>query len=187
MKTRYPRKAAIAVAKQMVQELTPVTERLVVAGSLRRMKTEVGDVEIVYIPRKENRPVPGSLFDRADYDLATLCILDMEARGILTRRESVTGHTSFGEKNKLMLHAASGIPVDFFATSAECWWNYLVCRTGSAENNTTIATAARLNGKRWNPYGPGFVCLKTGDIFPAHSEEDVYRLAGLDFLPPSHR
>lgn len=187
MKTKYPRKAAIAVARELVRELAPVTERLIVAGSLRRLKPEVGDIELLYIPRFENRPIPGTLFDSRDYDLATLAILELEARGILRKRESVTGSTAFGDKNKLMLHTASGIPVDFFAATPANWHNYLVCRTGSAETNTRIATAAKNRGLRWNPYGPGFSNLTTGDRLPVTSEEDVFRIAGLDFLPPSQR
>ncbi len=187
MKTRHPRKAAIAVAKELVQALTPVTERLVVAGSLRRMKSDVGDVEMLYIPRLENRPVPGTLWDRRDYDLATLEILELETRGVLRRRETATGSAIFGDRNKFMVHAASGIPVDFFSTTAACWWNYLVCRTGSAHNNAIIAAAAKIRGLRWNPYGPGFTKLDTGEIIAVRSEEDVYRIAGVDFLPPSQR
>jgi len=174
-KIRHARKDAIAVARELVRVLAPCCEKLIIAGSLRRLKPEVGDIELLYIPRTENRPVPGTLFDRKDYDLATLAILELEAAGVLRRRESTTGTTAFGEKNKLMLHVASGIPVDFFTATRTNWHNYLVCRTGSAENNTRIATAAKIRGLRWNPYGPGFTHLETGNVLPATSEEAVYQ------------
>ena len=51
IKTRFPRAAAIAVARELCEALKPHCERLIVAGSLRRMKQQVGDVEIVYIPK----------------------------------------------------------------------------------------------------------------------------------------
>jgi len=44
-----------------------------------------------------------------------------------------------GPLNKLAVYVGSGIPVDLFATTEECWFNALVCRTGSAETNVKIA------------------------------------------------
>jgi len=55
-KPKHPRADALVVAREMCAELRPVTERLIVAGSLRRRKELVGDVEILYVPKF----VPGS-------------------------------------------------------------------------------------------------------------------------------
>ena len=65
---------------------------------------------------------------------------------MLRRRLSKTGAEAWGPKNKLAVHVESGIPVDLFATSAESWWNYLVCRTGPAASNIAIAQAALAGG-----------------------------------------
>jgi len=56
-KVKYPRMAALSVAKELCDLLKPVTQRLIVAGSLRRRKEQVGDVEIVFIPKWEHRQV----------------------------------------------------------------------------------------------------------------------------------
>ena len=50
-KPRFPRKDALAVARQCVELLAPVCEQLKVCGSLRRRRETVGDVEIVFVPR----------------------------------------------------------------------------------------------------------------------------------------
>ncbi len=49
-KTKYPRADAIAVARELCAVLKPVAARIIVAGSLRRQRPMVGDVEILYIP-----------------------------------------------------------------------------------------------------------------------------------------
>ncbi len=62
----------------------------------------------------------------------------------------------WGEKNKLAVHVASGVPVDLFAATEANWFNYLVCRTGPGESNIAIASAAKAMGWQWHPYGTGF-------------------------------
>ena len=69
-KVRHPRAVAIAVARELCGLLEPVTSEMKVAGSLRRMKRQVGDVEIIFIPRIETRPE--GLFDTRTVDLAEL-------------------------------------------------------------------------------------------------------------------
>ncbi|RYD50171.1 MAG: hypothetical protein EOP83_24365, partial [Verrucomicrobiaceae bacterium] len=56
-KPRFPREAALVVAGELVHLLGPVCERIAIAGSLRRDKPEVGDVEILFVPRIEERPL----------------------------------------------------------------------------------------------------------------------------------
>lgn len=84
------------------------------------------------------------------------------------------------------MHTASGIPVDFFAATVENWFNYLVSRTGGADNNTFVASAAMKKGLRWNPYGPGFIDAEGRDVV-VESEADVYRIAGLPWQEPWER
>jgi DNA polymerase/3'-5' exonuclease PolX len=48
---RWPAAIARKVADELVQALTPRCEQICIAGSLRRGKAEVGDIEILYIPR----------------------------------------------------------------------------------------------------------------------------------------
>ena len=60
-KQKFPRAAALAVAKELCDALKPLAEKLIVAGSLRRRKQEVGDVEIVFVPKIEMRADPSDL------------------------------------------------------------------------------------------------------------------------------
>ena len=88
-KPRFPRADALAVARELCAALKPVTERLVVAGSLRRGRTDVGDVEILFIPSFEDRQL--DMFTTAPHNLAEEEIGLMLSRGILTKRLSATG------------------------------------------------------------------------------------------------
>ena len=183
-KRKFPRANALAVAKELCAALQPCCERLIVAGSLRRRKSAVGDVEILYIPRFEDRQF--DLLTVAPMNLAEEAIGGMMCRGLLSKRASKTGSFAWGAKNKLALHR-SGIPVDLFAANEENWWNYLVCRTGPADSNTRICMAAQQRGWKWTPYGAGFSRSDGGETYQVESEADVFRFVGLPFAEPWER
>jgi DNA polymerase/3'-5' exonuclease PolX len=187
-KIKYPRAQAIAAAKEILALL--IHERVIISGSLRRRKNEVGDIEILYIPKIEwKHDVEASdLFqDRArGKNLSDHSIVAMVQSGLIRPRENVIGRTTWGDKNKLAVHCASGIPVDFFATTAAAWFNYLVCRTGGSENNVRIASAAQEKGWKWHPYNCGFTD-EEGRAVRVESEQDVFRLVGLPYLEPWQR
>lgn len=188
-KKRWPRAAAMAVAEELVWRLQAVCERICVAGSLRRGKAMVGDVEILYIPRFEQRQV--DLFNIERVDQAGEVLQNLLRAHVLCQRLSARGTPAWGHKNKLAVHVASGIPVDLFAASEANWWNYLVCRTGSAESNMRIARAAIAKGWQWNPYGPGFSrggpLAGAREIVARASEREVFEFVGLPYLPPEKR
>ena len=183
-KINYPRAEALKVAKQMCVSLVDITDRLVVAGSLRRRKLEVGDVEIVYVPKMVSQTV--DFFTTCSVSAVDLMLADMLGKNIIAKRTNVKGSVMWGEKNKLAVHVASGIPVDFFAATEANWFNYLVCRTGGAQNNTAIASAAQAKGWKWNPYGAGFTDER-GQLVPVASERDVFDLVGLPYQEPWER
>lgn len=183
-KRKFPSEQAEEIAKSLASDLAPYCLRIQVAGSLRRMKAEVGDIELVYIPRFKSVAV--DLFITGEYKLTDWMLSGMIARGLLAKRRNIRGNETWGPKNKLAIHVPSGIPVDLFSTTEECWFNYLVCRTGSADNNRRIASAAQARGWKWHPYGAGFTD-QHGDLVPVHTEQDVFTLLGLPYLEPCER
>lgn len=189
MKTKFPRAAALEVARELCAGLKDCTTRLLVAGSLRRRKEEVGDVEILFIPIVAPRPDPTDLFGKeVQTDLATRWINDHEQAGVLARRLKSDGTTTWGAQNKLALHVASGIPVDFFAGTLRNFPCLTVCRTGSAETNQRICNEAIKRGLRWQPYGEGFADRMTGTTLKiCRSEQDVFAAVGLPYLEPWER
>ena len=51
-KPRFARHVALTVANELLEILKPVCDRVIIAGSLRRGKQWVGDMEILYIGKK---------------------------------------------------------------------------------------------------------------------------------------
>ncbi len=182
---RFPNEVGMQVAAELCRVLKPVCERLVVAGSLRRRKATVGDVEILYIGKTEVRQDPADMFASITVNLADEQIAALEKVGTLERRKNVNGSTMYGSKNKLMRHRVSGLPVDLFAATSANWWNYLVCRTGPADSNTRICLAAQARGWKWNPYGAGF--SRGLESVAMASEEEVFAFVGLPYANPEDR
>ena len=187
--TRWPRSVALAVVRDLLPHLQPACERLVVAGSLRRKKPDVGDIELVYISKVES--YRADFFESCIVQSADDVLAKLIDSGVIAMRPNIDGRFSWGPKNKLAIHCASGIPIDFFSTTQGNWWNYLVCRTGPKESNIRIATAAEALGWRWNPYGSGFSRggalagpAKSHDVA---SEREVFDFVGLPYLQPHER
>lgn len=184
-KPRYPLADALAIANSLVGLLETWCERIIIAGSIRRRKATVGDIELVYVPKMADIQDPDNMFMKIPAPTIDLVIRGLESQGILGRRLNIKGSETYGPRNKLMRHIRSGIGVDLFATTEACWFNYLVCRTGGSVSNIAIASAAQRLGFRWNPYGPGF--SRYGDIRPMPTEEAVFAFVGLPYKEPWER
>lgn len=190
-KRKWPHAEATEVAEKIVAALEPACESIIIAGSLRRRKPLVGDVEIVFVPKIFAGRATDLFAAPSNESCADVILGDMLKTGLLAKRQNVKGSQMWGPQNKLAVHVPTGIPVDLFVTNAESWWNYLVCRTGGAESNIAIAAAAKRRGWKWNPYGSGFSrggpLAGEEEIHLVTSERDVFEFAGLRYLEPEQR
>lgn len=185
MKMRYPLSMAQDVAGKLLEALRPYCTRIVVAGSVRRGKPLVGDVELLYISKISTM---ADLFGPAEpYAQADEVLRALIDSGVIERRYNVNGSPMWGEKNKFARHVNTGMPVDLFATDEACWENYLVCRTGPGELNTEIAMRAKQRGLMWHPYGTGFERVATGEVLPVKTEGEVFDIVGLPRMEPRER
>jgi DNA polymerase/3'-5' exonuclease PolX len=184
VKERFANKIATEAAEEITTALHGGCHRLEIAGSLRRKKPYVGDVEILYIPIFEDRKV--NLLFWEETNLVDEAIGKLLQEGIIEKRSLANKRTVWGMYNKLAIHTRTGIPVDFFRTSEATWFNYLVCRTGPASSNMRIASEALKRGWRWNPYSIGF-SNQAGETHQVLSEADVFEFVGLPYLPPEKR
>jgi DNA polymerase/3'-5' exonuclease PolX len=188
---RWAHSEAMPVARELVAQLEPFCERIMVCGSLRRQKQTVGDIEMVYVPRM----VPG--VDRSDLlappepvnqvDRALEFLL---GTGYIEQRLNVEGRATWGPENKLGRHMESGIPVDFFSSRPEAWWSQVVCRTGGLESNTRLATVALQRGWKFRPYAGGFEGRERGNRGVMHliqSEREAFEFLGLPYQEPEAR
>lgn len=183
-KKPIPRVQALAVAEELQAILAPACERIAIVGSLRRAKHTVGDIELLFVSRKSQRP--DGLFDSQQVNVASEVCDKLLADGVLAKRPNKNGIFAWGEANKLALHVASGIPVDLFATTEPAWWVALVIRTGSKETNLRLTTGAQKQGASLMAYGVGLK-WPNGNITPAFSEKSVFDLCGVPYLEPHQR
>lgn len=79
-KPKFPRADAIAAAKEILQFF--IAERVILAGSLRRRKPLIGDIEILYIPKIETQLDPNDIFreQTIQTNLSDACIVDVMIR-----------------------------------------------------------------------------------------------------------
>lgn len=188
-KTKHSYEEAMAVAEKLVTTLKPCCEQICIAGSLRRGKREVGDIEILYVPRMvSGRQVDMFSSGMALDNAAEFKIEWLEREGVLERRKNVEGHNAgWGPKNKLGVHVESGIAVDLFETTKENWFVSLVIRTGPKEFNLRLTNGAIALGRTLNAYGCGITEMVSGTVTRATSEQDVCKLCGVEYAEPERR
>jgi DNA polymerase (family 10) len=184
---RLPLAEARHIAGQIYGQLDPSCERLAIAGSIRRGRADVGDIELVAIPRFIEEPA--SLWgDTSQVSLLSQALAREEAEQVLER-------LSGGERYVKLRHVRSGLQVDLFITTPEQWGLILLIRTGPAAYSQWLVTEARrrgfhvAHGRLFHGAGhnrnDGF-CDCTQPI-PTPTEESVYAALGLLFAPPERR
>lgn len=185
MKTAIPHAEAMIVAKRYVAMLTPYCHRIAIAGSLRRKKPTVGDVEILYAPKCEDRQA--DFFTTEPIDLAHEAICTMLTNGVIAKRPSAIGVFTFGSLNKHCVDAETGISVDFFCEPNPLdWWRSLAARTGPKETSVALMTNAKLSGRTAHAYGIGLTD-QTGARVPVESERDFFEKCNVEYVEPEDR
>ena len=185
MNDRYGLASAKEVADQLVRLLAPHCERIAVAGSIRRKKPQVKDIELLCASKVTST---ADLFGRA---VANWYSLNRKLDGlvadgtVLKKRADKSGRYSYGEQNKLLVHVPSGVPVDVFSASIENWGMSLVVRTGPKEFNVRMMSRFRELGMKGHAYGG--VTDQEGNELDCPDEETVFRLLGWPWMPPERR
>ena len=184
MTTAKSRTWALAEAREVAQDLItllrPMCERIEVAGSVRRKRPQVGDIELVVVSKEA--PSTSLWLERPRLDARTLELIGV---GILNYRLNKNGHLAFGLKNKLLIHVPSGIHVDLFSTNMENFGMSWIVRTGPAEFNIKMMSRFISLGMRGHAYGG--VTDQHGNELPCPDEETVFHLLGWRYRPPEER
>lgn len=158
-------------ADQIVQRLLehmrrfPGLKRMEIAGSYRRGKETVGDLDLLTVPEAGGEE---SLMDH---------FASWEEAGTVQSR----GPT------RMSLRTQRGLQVDLRVIPAESFGAALQYFTGSKEHNIALRrTAKRIGGWKLNEYG---LFDEAGVPVPdaAANEETLYRTLGLSWVPPELR
>jgi len=195
--TKLPLADAQRVADKLAARLAPACERIEVAGSIRRGKAEVGDIELVAIPRFEARAVAAQigLFD-SDVPTEQANLLDEELAvmldlGMIWRHppRGWDAPPAWGERYKkcwLQLRPGQMAQVDLFLADARNWGAIFAIRTGPHDFSAALVTRLKYN----TPYRQqeGYLIHKeTGEVMAVPEEADYFRLAGVPWIEPRER
>ncbi|MQY08548.1 DNA polymerase/3'-5' exonuclease PolX [Actinomadura macrotermitis] len=151
---------AAALADEIVAALAPLAERITHAGSLRRMRETIGDVDVL-AASADPRPL-------------------MEA---FTALPFVTEVIAGGDK-KTSVRTYRGPQVDLRVVPPESWGAALQYFTGSQAHNIRtreIAVKAKL---KLSEYG---LFTASGELIVSETEEEVYERLGMPWIPPALR
>lgn len=161
---------ALVIAKQIVDDLAPHCKRLKVAGSLRRKRPEVSDIEIVCEPY-----MAADLFGEN--------VPDVER---IRNAAEQWGTIVKGGDRMIQVQTVMGPKLDLFIVHPPAnWWVILAIRTGPAPLGQWAVTRMHQFGLRCQD---GRVLVKaTGEEHPIESEADFFAAARLNCLPPARR
>jgi DNA polymerase/3'-5' exonuclease PolX len=161
---KIPLETARQTAAYVLDLLKPHCHRAEIAGSIRREKPEVKDIEIVCIPK----PYEIGLF----------------ATGIATVVENwqkVKGELPCKYTQRIL---PNGIKLDLFFADEINWGLIFAIRTGSAEySHKVLAT-------RWTRCGMHSIngyLTKNGKTIAIPEEKDLFQIIGLPFTEPQNR
>lgn len=197
-KVQYPRELIDKIWAELHPLLAPFCQTVYIGndeeelglklcGSHRRGKQNCGDMDIVYVSKQGPACPAGELIPQENQILADLVIGNLIQTGVLDYRRNVRGVSTYGVWNKLMLHVATGVPIDFYRATPASYSNLVLCRTGSAEHNIILADAAIAKGWKWQPTAkfPGF---QDGYVqIPIDNDRHAFELLGLDYKSPEER
>lgn len=185
MKTTYKLAEMQKKADEIVELITPYCDHVEVAGSIRRQKSKVSDIEIIYIP-KYNEDLRFNLFNDKPQTLISDLRIYLQTAPDFKRRLNKLGYTTFGGKIQLMLYK-NKYPVDFFATTQEGWAITKLLRTGSKEFNIFIINQALLNGYKISVENNCLEKISTKEFIYPKTELEIFNLFGLDYILPANR
>ncbi|MCX6821868.1 MAG: hypothetical protein NTW30_03765 [Candidatus Aenigmarchaeota archaeon] len=111
---------AKTIADNFVSEIKEFCERIEIAGSIRRNKIEVNDIDIVLIPKLREHLIQ-----------KIRKVSNVEVQG-----------------KKLMRAEYSGVQVDIYFATEETWGILLLVRTGSKEHNIKLCQHAINKGMK---------------------------------------
>lgn len=130
------------------------------AGSLRRMKETVGDLDLV-IAAQDSAPI----------------------------MQALSGHSEVGRvvgegKNKTSVELTNGLRIQLWSQPPESFGALWLYATGSKAHNVRLRELAQKQGLSLSERG---FLAADGSFMPMPAEETVYQTLGLDWIPPELR
>lgn len=154
---------AISISRNFINELKniPGVERISEAGSVRRRKETIKDIDILITSSN-----PSYVMDRF---ISNPIVREVVSKGEI--RSSI--------RTKELMQ------VDLRIVEPESFGSALAYFTGSKEHNIRLRDLAKGMGLKLNEYG--IFKEKSGEKIGGREEEEIYRVLGLQYVPPELR
>jgi len=154
---------AMTAAESILQDLLtlPGILKHEIAGSLRRGRSTIGDVDLL-IASEDATPIMDKFVARPDV-----------AR--------ILGHGP----TKSSVELINGLQCDLRVLSPKVWGTALAYFTGSQAHNIRMRSLAQERGYTLNEWA--FTPLNGGEPITCETEEELYKILGLPFIPPELR
>jgi DNA polymerase (family 10) len=171
---------AETIAKSVLKHISPALDRGEIAGSIRRRKDIVGDIEIVAISTQREK---------------LLQLLSDVGQLIKPGVPGCIPWTFKPSSKYIRLRLQEGMNLDLFMASPHNWGGLFLMRTGSAVDNNGNPFSGFVPSifKRWKVMSGGgrmtdcLPTMPTGEQLWIPEEQDFFDLLEMNFIPPELR
>jgi len=156
---------ALEIAEKIKALLAPHCERIEIAGSIRRKKSDVKDIEIVAIPKPYN-----------------IGLFSTGIAIIVNQWQKVKGELPCKYTQRIL---PEGINLDLFFAEEGNWGLIFTIRTGSADySHKVLGTAWVKNGYHGKD---GYLYNDKGTKIFIKEEKDLFNIIGVKYVEPELR
>lgn len=171
---------AAGIAQDIITHVRPSMARIEVAGSIRRRKPVVGDIELVALPSDRERMVH---------------LLGEMGQFIKPGVPGAIPWDPNPDAKYLRMRLPSGANLDVFIASEHNWGGLYLMRTGGAVGPDGKAFSGFVPGmfSRWKKMSGGGrmtgaqPTTTEGVQIPLREEQDFFELLSMNFVPPEER
>lgn len=187
---RIPLVLATAGMERLRELLAPGCERIEEAGSIRREKPTVKDIEFVIVPKAETVPAgPVDMFGQAQAVMTAFDLLlsELAEAGVLE-----PASRNLGTRLKKFWYRLEGWPkpvkVELYLTTPGQWGYIYMLRTGPDSFNRKWVTSQAKGGQLPEGYSceEGWI-KQNGVALETPEEAEVFKILGWEFISPKER
>lgn len=192
---------ALHIAGQVVDALAPHCDIINIAGSCRREKPEVKDIEVVALPKMVSTP---DLFGESDVMARPRAFKDI----VLSLGKVIKGNPYGRYIQTEMITSEGKINLDLFLPEPEDYYRQFAIRTGSAEwtarfiaggwvklgwcgTDQGLRMQNECHGERGPDHKMHWKCIRarSEQTLPPHwkSEEEFFEWLKIGWIPPKYR
>jgi DNA polymerase (family 10) len=165
--TRFPLSQAKAWALEAAEVVARYSPHVKVAGSIRRMRDDIGDVDLVVLDGVDDNPWQHGAIANALAELGYVQTKDGDKIASFTREGKAS--------------------LDLYYATRATWGITLLVRTGSAAHNIKLAeTGRRLIPTRKLAVSRGIVDT-AGNVVASADELEIFAVLGLKYVEPEQR